>query len=326
MSTQIPPILVTGHHYSGSSWLGSMIAQAPRVAYIHEPFNIRHRPGVCAARFDRWYTYICDRNGAGYEADIRKTLEFRYGYLAEAVSMRRMRDAGRFLRDASNFARWRLFNYQPMMKDPIALLAADWLARTFQMKVVVVLRHPAAFAASVKRRKARPPFQHLLDQPLLMQDLLGDSQDKIAQFAAGEEDLVTEAAFLWRLLAECVIAFQRRNPDWIVIRHEDLASEPLTKLEPIFRRLGLEFTPAVRNAIRTTTSERNPVEKNSVEHNVRRSTYIRRDSRRLIHKWRSQLSADEIAAVRNQTEDLAKEWYSDSDWETHEYDEPTRAA
>ena len=31
------PILVTGSHRSGSTWVGKMLSVAPHVAYIHEP-------------------------------------------------------------------------------------------------------------------------------------------------------------------------------------------------------------------------------------------------------------------------------------------------
>ena len=34
------PILVTGSHLSGTTWVGRMIAVSPCVAYLHEPFNL----------------------------------------------------------------------------------------------------------------------------------------------------------------------------------------------------------------------------------------------------------------------------------------------
>ena len=38
-SRRARPILVTGSHRSGSTWVGKMIASHPRVAYVEEPFN-----------------------------------------------------------------------------------------------------------------------------------------------------------------------------------------------------------------------------------------------------------------------------------------------
>jgi hypothetical protein len=62
------PILVTGSHRSGSTWVGRMLAEAPAVFYIHEPFSVSHPPGagICKARFTYWFTYITRKNEAAY--------------------------------------------------------------------------------------------------------------------------------------------------------------------------------------------------------------------------------------------------------------------
>ncbi|MBC6456279.1 MAG: hypothetical protein GDA43_26550 [Hormoscilla sp. SP5CHS1] len=72
---QKKPILVTGAHGSGTTWVGSMIAQSPSVGYINEPFHLNHRPGS-RAKFDYWFTYITDENGANIETSIQDTLNF----------------------------------------------------------------------------------------------------------------------------------------------------------------------------------------------------------------------------------------------------------
>ena len=53
------PILVTGAHRTGTTWVGRLLAAAPAVAYISEPLNVLHRPGVFRAKVANWYTYIC---------------------------------------------------------------------------------------------------------------------------------------------------------------------------------------------------------------------------------------------------------------------------
>jgi hypothetical protein len=47
-----------------------------------------------------------------------------------------------------------------IIKDPIGALSSDWLARNFDLEVVVLVRHSAAFAASLKRLNWRHPFEH----------------------------------------------------------------------------------------------------------------------------------------------------------------------
>jgi LPS sulfotransferase NodH len=49
------PILVTGSHRSGSTWVGTMLATSPSVGYVQEPFSLNHRPGIFSAKFDYWF-------------------------------------------------------------------------------------------------------------------------------------------------------------------------------------------------------------------------------------------------------------------------------
>ena len=56
------PILVTGSHRCGSTWIGKVIATSPSVDYIHEPFNGMCRPGKCSVKFPHTFTYITDNN------------------------------------------------------------------------------------------------------------------------------------------------------------------------------------------------------------------------------------------------------------------------
>ena len=71
-STQ--PILVSGAHRSGTTWVGRMLA-SPQVAYISEPLNVWHRPGVLSARVKNWYQYICDENETDYLAAFEELLD-----------------------------------------------------------------------------------------------------------------------------------------------------------------------------------------------------------------------------------------------------------
>ena len=78
------PILVTGAHRSGSTWTGKMLALAPRVAYIHEPFNMDYaHPGKCTAHFPYRFTYITTENEAAYRQPLRRTIGLHYNVWPE---------------------------------------------------------------------------------------------------------------------------------------------------------------------------------------------------------------------------------------------------
>src|SRR5690606_22492760 len=113
------PILVTGAHRSGTTWVGQMLAAAPGVGYIKEPFNLGHRPGVCTARFPYWFTHVTGRSDPAYAEALARTLAFDYDVPAELRVVRRPRDVARLARDGAHALRHRLRGSRPLMKDPI---------------------------------------------------------------------------------------------------------------------------------------------------------------------------------------------------------------
>jgi hypothetical protein len=70
------PILVTGAHRSGTTWVGRMLALVPGVEYIHEPFNPVGPAGICNARFDHYYT--SSRRGTRASISVRFSAHFDF--------------------------------------------------------------------------------------------------------------------------------------------------------------------------------------------------------------------------------------------------------
>ena len=109
------PILVTGAHRTGTTWVGKMLAAGPQVAYISEPLNVQHRPGVLRAPVEKWYTLICEENETEYLPAFRELLGFRYGLWREIRSLRSRRDFLRMGRDFSVFLRGRFLQQRPLI-------------------------------------------------------------------------------------------------------------------------------------------------------------------------------------------------------------------
>jgi hypothetical protein len=82
------PILVTGAHRSGTTWVGKMLAADVDTAYISEPLNVLHRPGVFRAPVKHWYTYITEENENEYLPAFRELLNFQYHIWLEIKSLR----------------------------------------------------------------------------------------------------------------------------------------------------------------------------------------------------------------------------------------------
>jgi hypothetical protein len=280
---------------------------SPPVGYLWEPFSLLHRPGICAARFPYWFPYICAENGSRFAAPIGDMLRYRYRPGAELRSLRTPKDAGRMARDWTRFARYRRGNAAPLMKDPIAVFSAEWLCDTFDMDVVVLVRHPASFAYSLKRNGWDHPFDHFLKQPLLMRDVLGPFEAELREFAAAPRPVLDQAILLWKIIHSAVARYRDRRPDWLYLRLEDVASDPLASFGKLYARLGLAFDEPARAAIAEHSEPSNPAE-------VRGPSSIRRDSAASIVTWRTRLTKEEIHRVRSGVDHISGAFYSDAEW------------
>ncbi len=306
------PILVTGAHRTGTTWVGKMLAANSQAAYISEPLNIWHRQGVLRAPVQHWYTYICPQNETQYLSAFQQTLGFRYHLLAEILSLRSLKDAGRMGRDVGIFLGGRVRRKRPLLKDPFAVFSAPWFAGRLNCQVVITVRHPAAFASSLKRLDWPFDFNHLLSQPLLMQDWLEPYRDLMLQMSQASTggDVIDQASLLWRMVYQVVESYCKKYPQFKVVRHEDLSLDPLGGFQQLYASLGLKFTPQVQENILAASSSDNPHELSS------RSVHsVRLDSRANLHNWRRRLTGDEINRVRRLTEETAGLFYPEMDWE-----------
>ena len=300
------PILVTGAHRSGTTWVGKMLALAPGVAYIHEPFSPRTAAGLSPAGFDRYFTVVTSENEPRYRPGLEQTIRFRYGLGAQLRSLRGGRDLARIPRDLVRVERARLSGARPLVKDPIALLSAEWLAETFGMDVVVLIRHPAAFAASLKRLGWKHSFANFIQEGRVP-EVVRPYEAEIRQQAERPGEILAQAALLWRLLYNAVDGYRERHPDWAFVRHEDASAEPVATFERLYAQLGLDLTPAAKEAIVRASAPDNPAE-------LATPYAVELDSAASIGRWREDLTAEEVETLRERTRDVWPRFYSDDDW------------
>jgi hypothetical protein len=288
-----------------------MLAASPEVGYIEEPFSLLHRRGVLDVSFPFWFPYISPQNESHYIGPVSSMLDFRYRAGAELKSLRSPRDMGRMVRDWSRFRRYRRRRARPLLKDPIAVFSAEWLAERFGTAVVVTVRHPAGFVSSIMRLGWTHPFDHFLRQPHLMHDLLAPFEDKIRSFAAEDRPLLDQAILLWNLIHHVIRGYRERHPDWSFLRHEDLARDPFDGFRGLYRRLGLSFGSSVEAFI-AGHSERSDSSAGISPFDVRRN------SQETISVWRTRLTTGQIDRVRKNVEPIVRDFYSDAEWEgTH---------
>lgn len=287
-----------------------MIAASRDVVYIEEPFNInKSQLGLYDLSFDNWFTYITHENEKGVYRQIKQIIELRYSLFValkkNLISPQRLKNE---IKNYLKFLCYRLRGKRVLIKDPIAVLSAEWLAKRFDMQMIVLIRHPAAFVASLKKQGWTHNFNHFLRQPRLMQDLLHPYHEKIFEYAKNPPDIIDQACLLWRIIYFVVHKYQRHHTDWYFLRHEDISRNPLEQFHLLFNYLGLTFAPRVQTIIQDYSNSSNQIE-------YQKNNYtLKRDSKSNIWNWQQRLTSSEISRIRGQVKDVSIHFYSDDEW------------
>lgn len=320
------PILITGSHRSGTTWVGNILKKAPNVFYIHEPLtpNSITRSSLF---FDLWYQYYDPTSDYSETSSVLEKLFAGNYYLSSVLHFKKKlphtdyRNPNGVNDDSFDYKylkwRWMTFldslkmrgstHLVPLIKDPIALTAAEWLYEKWQCRNVILMRHPAAFVSSLKRLEWRFNFENFTNQPKLMDRFFSTIRSEIED---PPNDPLAEAALIWKCLTIIIMDCQQKHPDWIYKRHEDLSMDPMNEFEQLCSELDLEFTDKIKSEIAKTSSASNPqdVSEKSKVHE------LQRDSKANITSWKKRLSVSEIEIVKSMTKDLADQYYTDEEW------------
>jgi hypothetical protein len=284
-----------------------MISAAPHVVYIQEPFNPNINGGVNPKPFKYWFQYICEENSKEYISILDGIIRYQYALGANIAGIRNIRNAARVIRD-QGLCLWHKINGdRPLIKDPIAFFSAEWLYKKYNMNVLVVIRHPAAFCSSLKIKNWEFDFNNFLKQPLLMEKYLHPFRDEIREYAENKKGLIEQAILLWNCIHNTVKIYQEKYPEWFFIKHEDLSVDPINRFQSIYKEFGVEFTRKAKETIMKNSGVHNPVEQQAGNEFIR-------NSRENIKNWKKRLSQEEILQIRMKTFEIADQFYSEEEW------------
>lgn len=298
-------ILLTGIHRSGSTFAGRMLSLPCACGYIDEPFNFQY--GIEGV--DEWFPYaredgeddpldLFDDVVAGRAIYRRPEMALRERSLTHRI--------GRVLLKSRLHIAYQLFRANPLLsrtvvKDPFLCFLSERLHRERGLPVVILVRHPAAFAASVRRCGFHFDVRNLMQNQALMDDFFGSVLGRVDPQSLSE---LEHAAWVWRCVYSVLFTFLERNPAMIPVRHEDLSTDPVTEFSALYKKLDLPFSMRIQKKIARITDAENPsiAPDNKVHH-------LQRDSRGLVDRWKTALSAEEIQTVRSITGETASPFY-----------------
>lgn len=305
------PVLVTGIHRSGSTWIGKTISASKDVKYIHEPFNIIMNWANPLAKlgvktrvspFKYWFEYLDENVSIGHKKEVIQFVRDFYELNLTTITHELFKIRG--FKDISVFKdEMKSRKKRPLLKDPIAFFSSEFLAEELNCKVVVSVRHPAAFIASIIRKSWGFDFNDLLNQEQLMSKHLSKYNDDIIEYSRNNYSLIDQGILLWNIMYDFAYQLKvKNNPKFYFITHEALSENPMDEFKNIFKFLDLEFSNEVIMQIEKSTSGqvKNDLNRNALEN---------------IKSWKRVLTEDDIQKIKIRTEAVSNKFYDSDSWE-----------
>lgn len=305
-------ILVTGTHRSGSTWTGLVLSRADNLRYVHEPFNIhikRKKPFKTPLNYPFEYLSDCSEN---HEKKVKNYIKSFYEIkcsttIKRFLNLRSFKEGYALLQDLQS----RRSN-KTLIKDPLAIMSADWMFNNFDIDVVVLIRHPAAFVASLKVKEWYFDFNTFKKQENLINHHCPEFKYSIEEIILEEKDIIKQGILLWNVIHKVILNYKNKYKDtWYFVKHEDLSLNPVEEFKKMFLYVGLEFDKNVEDYIYETTQSQS----NNVV--ILKSTPIQdvnRNSAKNIKSWKKRLTKEEIDQIKLGTEKIWQEFYDENDW------------
>nr|WP_137677112.1 sulfotransferase domain-containing protein [Parerythrobacter lutipelagi] len=303
-------VVVTGTHYSMTTLVGRILGASPDFHLVHEPTNASPTLSYDSIRPDGWYRFY---DGAEYEELRGFLIRIMRGEGIAGSAARRISEA-RTSKECLQVARYlqrklpmRLSRKRAVFKDPFLLFSARNLQRQDGLKVILTVRHPAAFAESFMRAGNGFDFTDLVQPPLLaaVPELACD----LRQAAASPPPIIVQAGLLWRAVYGFADAYLRDDPRTLVLVQDELIADIPGTLSRLFEFAGARQNSSTAKLVAKAFG-------GTGRDFAGTGSYITRNPSGILGKWKSRLSADDIAHLRAATGDLAERYgYDRSSWE-----------
>jgi hypothetical protein len=308
------PVLITGSHRSGKSYVVNGININNDFNLIHEPLNAESKTGWLGIDINNYYTYIDSINSSLFREEFARTIEkYQYRLSRQIENILSIGDLKRIVRDILTTLRYKLNNNRPLIDDPFAIFSAEWFYREFNADVVILIRHPASFVSSLKLLNYRFSFEHLLNQKSLIEDKLKKYRSELVEFSKNEKTIVEQGELLWRMIYDTVRQYRESyNSDWIYIRFEDLIRNPEESFSKILEHLNITMNNGdlQRMIAHLSSTEKKPDKEakllavNGTDHTIEDHLNI----------YRKILTPGEISYIKHKSRDIWPEYYGEEDW------------
>lgn len=297
-------ILVTGSHRSGTTWVGRTITQHRKARYVQEPFNVNHSNRYMMLQLENWYSdydYINLQQQSDIEASFSRLFDMTpYSHAVANLNAQQIswRTFPRGVRDILSET---IFSPSILVKDPLALFSAGWLYKTYDLYVVCMIRNPMAFVGSLKKAGWEFDFNNFLAQENLIEERLLDYKNDI-KLCIDSDDFIFKASILWNILHYIIIGYKKSYPDWMFVKYEEIALDPISEYKKIFDYVQLDFHDGIIQYIDAFTTSQSTK-------NIQTNSYVPRDSIASLSSYKSRLSPKEIEDIKSYTAKIGSVFY-----------------
>ncbi|NEQ53244.1 MAG: hypothetical protein F6K11_24425 [Leptolyngbya sp. SIO3F4] len=178
----------------------------------------------------------------------------------------------------------------------------EYLYQNFNVKPVVIVKHPISFISSLKRVNWWPSPSEIFDQPELIDDFFQEDLNFVNQ---QWPDQLSQSAAFWRSVYKVLWKQSQKYSDWHFITHENLSQYPVETFRNLYNLTDLPWSKRIEKKILNLTSSRvsSQARKGKVQDFKRNSADIFKHSLR-------QLDLEERKRVFDITQDIASQFYT----------------
>lgn len=316
---KVRPLIITGIHRSGTTWLGKLLEMSEDTHVYYEPFNPIEKYYPVRVKFVRhWFHYLSDEDFKKHKDEIEYGLQLHYSgsVIRKQIGyLRSLPHLAMLLAHLKSYYVNRVYhNRRPVIKDPMLVFSVEQLIKYYALDILITIRHPAAFVASVKRMHEQQnwgiSFQDwIFDQPGFPDEIYREYQVEMERTEAQNAGVVEKAALFWKIVYSYLAHLPELENDINFVRHEDISIQPVEEIRKIYVRYGLDFSESIKDKIITMTGSDNPTE---AEAGAAHTFY--RNSLSNVKSWKKKLSEKEQQLIYDITKDTSKVYYQDAEW------------
>jgi len=284
------PRIICGLHRSGTTFVGEILRRAG-VCVVHEPLNERFGMlGVPIAypfveKRSDYYSVLLD-DAVAFARPWNKNADF---VRAKGLRRKLYGVTGGRAGLCWDWLRFRqvigMPNSQIFLKDPFMSLATPWLVRHHGLRVLCMVRHPAAIHYSTEKMNWCFDIENLFSQSELIDRYGRDIPE--AHWDSARKHGAASIALLWKLMVRINSALAQNDERMLVITHETLCLDPLDTASNICRHFGISFTPALeRFVVEHSEGDRSEAKSG-------RAHDFKRNSQAIPNIWQGKLSTEE---------------------------------